>query len=215
MSTQPPTHYVAQPRSGTAQRLPTLDEAGRDLLFRRARTPNTFLDEPLDDAVLKEIWDLAQWPPTSANGNPLRVAFVRTPEAKARLLPCVYEGNRPKVAAAPVTAVLATDTAFFESLPRLLPYKPEMRDSVAERVDRDHIGEFNATLQIGYFIMAVRAVGLAAGPMAGFDAAGVDAEFLTGTTWRSILTVNIGYPGPGAWFDRLPRHDPGDVLSFV
>ncbi|MDV3128633.1 malonic semialdehyde reductase [Mycobacterium sp. 21AC1] len=207
--------HATQPYSDTAQRLPTLDEAGRNLLFRRARTPNTFLAEPVDDALLKEVWDLAQWPPTSANGNPLRVVFVRTPEAKARLLPCVDEGNRPKVAAAPVTAVLATDTAFFESIPKLLPYKPEMRDSLAGRTDRDYVGEFNATLQIGYFIMAVRAVGLAAGPMAGFDRAGVDAEFLTGTTWRSILTVNIGHPGPGAWFDRLPRHEPSDVLSFV
>lgn len=211
----PTKNDVAQPHPDTAQRLPALDEAGRDLMFRRARTANTFSSEPIDEALLKEVWELAQWPPTSANCNPLRVVFVRTPEAKARLIPHVYEGNRPKAAAAPVTAVLATDTAFFESIPKLLPYKPEMRDDVAARIDRDHVGEFNATLQIGYFIMAVRAVGLAAGPMAGFDRAGVDAEFLTGTTWRSILTVNIGRPGPGAWFDRLPRHDPGDVLSFV
>lgn len=212
----PQTRDIAgQLRSDTMRRLPTLDEDGRDLLFRRARTPNTFSAEPVDDALLKEVWDLAQWPPTSANGNPLRIVFVRSPEAKARLIPCVHEGNRPKVAAAPVTAVLATDRAFFESIPKLLPYKPEMRDAVAGSSDRDYVGEFNATLQIGYFIMAVRAVGLAAGPMAGFDRAGVDAEFLTGTTWRSILTVNIGHPGPGAWYDRLPRHEPGDVLRFV
>lgn len=207
--------HAAQADSDIAQRLSALGDDGRDLLFRRARTANTFSAEPVADALLEEVWDLAQWPPTSANGNPLRIVFIRSPEAKARLLPCIDEGNRPKVAAAPVTAVLATDTAFFESIPKLLPFKPEMRDLLAGRSDRDHIGEFNATLQIGYFIMAVRAVGLAAGPMAGFDRAGVDAEFLTGTTWRYLLTVNIGHPGPAAWYDRLPRHDPSDIVRFV
>lgn len=204
-----------QPSSGTERRLPTLDEQARSLLFIEARTANTYSPEAVDDQTLREIWDLAQWPPTLANSNPLRMVFVRTPAAKQRLIPLMHEGNRAKVAAAPVTAILAADTLYWESLTMLLPYKPEMRNIIAGRGDRDAVGSFNAALQAGYFLLAVRSVGLAAGPMEGFDHVGVDAEFLAATNWRSVLTVNIGHPGEGAWFGRLPRHAPDDVLRFT
>ena len=194
----------------------TLDADARALLFRSARTANTFSSEPVSDEVLKEVWDLAKWPPTAANTQPLRVLYVRSNEAKARLLPHVAEGNVEKVRSAPVTAVLAMDSAFHEHIPTVLPFRPEMKDMLDANEDaRNSMGTFGSTLQAGYFILAVRSVGLTAGPMAGFDSAGVDSEFFGDGRWKSTLLVNIGHPGKDAWFDRLPRLDEAEVLRFA
>ena len=190
--------------------LENLNEAGRALLFHEARTANTFADTPVSDDELAGIWDLAKWGPTAANIQPLRVLYVRTPEGKERLIPHMAEGNQAKTLSAPAVAVLAMDTQFHEHIPTLLPFRPEMREVFAANDElRTKTGSFSAALQAGYFIMAVRAQGLAAGPMGGFDAAGVDAEFFPGGRWTSILVVNIGHPGVEPWFDRLPRlsHD--------
>jgi len=190
--------------------LENLNEAGRALLFHEARTANTFADTPVSDDELAGIWDLAKWGPTAANIQPLRVLYVRTPEGKERLIPHMAEGNQAKTLSAPAVAVLAMDTQFHEHIPTLLPFRPEMREVFAANDElRTKTGSFSAALQAGYFIMAVRAQGLAAGPMGGFDAAGVDAEFFPGGGWTSILVVNIGHPGVEPWFDRLPRlsHD--------
>lgn len=186
----------------------TLDEASRGLLFTEARTANTFSDEPVDDEQLAAIYDLVKWAPTSANTQPLRILFIRTPEAKERLIAHLSEGNRDKARSAPVVAVLAADTSFHEHLGKTFPHRPEMRDYFAgDDGLRDKLAKFNAALQAGYFLLGVRAMGLAAGPMGGFDAAGVDKEFFADGTWQSILVVNIGVPGPQAWQDRLPRLD--------
>ncbi len=196
--------------------IPTLDEAGRSLLFTDARTANTFADTPVSDAELTAIWELAKWPPTSANTQPLRVLFVRTTEGKDRLLPHMSEGNREKTAAAPVVAVLARDVAFHEFMPEVMPHREGMDALFAGNDDlREFTSEFNAALQSGYFILAVRANGLAAGPMLGFDKAGIDAEFFPDGRWKSVLVVNIGHPGEHAWFDRLPRLDPDTSVKFV
>ncbi len=113
-------------------------------------------------------------------------------------------------------AVLAVDTAFHEHIPTIFPIRPEMRDVfAADEQMRTGTGEFNATLQAGYFILSVRAHGLAAGPMKGFDAAGIDAEFFPDGRYHTTLVVNIGYPGENPWFDRLPRLDHGTVLSWA
>lgn len=207
---------TASPAS-TAVALPLLDEAGRAALFTEARTANTFTDEPVSDETLRAIWELAQWPPTAANTQPLRVTFVRTPEAKARLRPLLAEGNRPKSEAAPVVALLAVDLDFHEHTPVTFPVRPEMRDDLEEqgREGREGMARFNAGLQIGYFLLAARAHGLAAGPMAGFDADAVTEEFLPGGRHRVLLVVNLGHPGPEAWFPRLPRLDAEDVLTFA
>jgi 3-hydroxypropanoate dehydrogenase len=196
--------------------LGTLDPAGRALLFTEARTSNTFSSTPVSDEELREIWDLAKWAPTAANTQPLRVLYVRTDEGRARLVEHMAEGNKAKTASAPAIAVLAMDTQFHEHIPTVLPYKPELREVFAGNDEmREGASRFNSALQAGYFLLAVRAAGLAAGPMAGFDAAAVDEEFFPGGRLRSILVVNIGHPGENPWFDRLPRLDHSDVVGWA
>ena len=202
---------------GTApQTLGRLDEAARAVLFTDARTANTFAPTPVSDAELSAIWELAKWAPTSANTQPLRVLYVRTDAGRARLVEHMSEGNKAKTASAPAVAVLALDTRFHEHIPTVLPFRPELMDVFAANdAMRTSTGEFGSALQAGYFILAVRAAGLAAGPMAGFDAAGVDAEFFPGGRLKSILVVNIGHPGQDPWFDRLPRLDHADVIEWA
>jgi 3-hydroxypropanoate dehydrogenase len=186
------------------------------LLFTEARTANTFSDAPVSDEQLRAIVELAKWPPTAANTNPLRVLFVRTPEARERLVEQMSGANQAKTLTAPAVAVLAADMSFHEQIPRLLPFRPELKEVFgADEARRERHARFNATLQAGYFILAIRAAGLAAGPMAGFDADGVDREFFADRDWRSILVVNIGRPGADPWFDRLPRLDYDDVVVNV
>ncbi len=125
------------------------------------------------------------------------------------------EGNRTKTASAPAVAVLAMDTRFHEHIPTVLPFRPELKDVfAADDAKRAEAATFNATLQAGYFILAVRAHGLAAGPMGGFDRAGIDAEFFPDGRYQSILVVNIGHPGKNPWFDRLPRLNHEDVVQW-
>ncbi|MEV4640448.1 malonic semialdehyde reductase [Actinoplanes sp. NPDC049548] len=189
-----------------ASRLPRLDETGRSLLFTDARTANTFADTPVSDEELAAVWELAKWPPTAANTQPLRVLFVRTPEAKARLVGHMSEGNRTKTESAPVSAVLAVDTDFHEHIPEIFPVNPALRDVLADApARRDEMGRFSADLQIGYFLLAVRAEGLVAGPMAGFDGEAIDKDFFPDGRFKTLLVVNIGHPGENAWFPRLPR----------
>jgi 3-hydroxypropanoate dehydrogenase len=200
----------------TASALVPLDATAQRLLFTEARTANRFDPEPVSDATLRAIWELSRWPPTSANCNPLRILFVRGEAAKGQLIPHMNEGNRAKTESAPVVAVLAADMAFHEYMPRLVPYRTGVKESLAEDdARRESLARFNAILQIGYFLLAVRAVGLVAGPMGGFDQAGVDTEFFTDSTWRSLLVVNIGKPAADAWFDRLPRLDYDEVVRFA
>lgn len=194
----------------------SLDATGRALLFTEARTANSFAPTPVSDQVLDQIWELAKWAPTAANTQPLRVLYVRTDEGRARLLPHLSEGNRAKTGSAPVVAVLAADTRFHEHLPTVLPFRPELRDAFeANEEMRSSTGSFSATLQAGYFLLAVRALGLVAGPMGGFDAAAVDAEFFPDGRHRSILVVNIGHPGENPWFDRLPRLAHDQVIDWA
>ena len=193
-----------------------LTEHGQRLLFTDARTANTFADTPVSDTELISIWDLARWAPTAGNTQPLRVLFVRPGPGRVRLAAQMNDGNRAKTASAPAVAVLAMDTEFHHHLPDLLPFRPGMKDVFAADDDkRLTTARFNAILQAGYFILAVRARGLAAGPMAGFDADAVDAEFFPDGRFRSILVVNIGHPGADPWFGRLPRLAHGDVVQWA
>jgi 3-hydroxypropanoate dehydrogenase len=194
----------------------TLDPEAQALLFTDARTANTFTDEPVTDEQLRAIFELAKFPPTAVNAQPLRILFVGPGEARTRLVPHMSEGNQAKTRTAPMVAVLAADTDFHEFMPQVFPIRPQMRDDLAGNPEgREHMARFNATLQIGYFLLAVRAAGLAAGPMAGFDAAGVDKEFFADSSWKSLLVVNIGRPGENAWFPRLPRLDYTDVVRHA
>ena len=195
--------------------LAALDDAGRAALFTDARTANTFAETPVSDAELAEIWDLAKWPPTAANTQPLRVLYVHPGPGRERLVKHMNDGNKAKTGSAPAVAVLAVDTRFHDHIPTVLPFRPELKDVFeANEEMRASTGTFNATLQAGYFILSVRAHGLAAGPMAGFDAAGIDADFFPDGRWHSILVVNIGHPGPSPWFGRLPRLEHEDTLRW-
>ena len=185
-----------------------LTPEAQQLLFTEARTANSFTDDPVSDEQVATIYELTKFGPTAMNMQPLRVLLVHH-DQRDRLLKHVADGNRDKTESAPLVAVLAYDPDFHEHLPQVFPHAPGAKDRFADPVAREHAARFNASIQIGYFLLAVRAAGLAAGPMGGFDAVGVDEEFFEESGWKSMLLVNIGHPGENAWFDRLPRleHD--------
>jgi 3-hydroxypropanoate dehydrogenase len=193
-----------------------LNEEARKLLFTEARSANSFADEPVTDEQLRAVFELTKWAPTAANTQPLRVVYVAKGEARDRLVEHMLGNNKAKTATAPAVAVLAADLGFHEHIPTVFPIRPEMKDSFESNPEgRERHALFNATLQAGYFLLGVRAAGLAAGPMAGFDADGVDKEFFPEGRLRTILVVNIGQPGENAWFDRLPRLEYHQVVRHV
>jgi 3-hydroxypropanoate dehydrogenase len=175
-------------------------------IFTDMHTAYRFTPEPVSDDELAGIYDLAKFTPTALNSQPLRVTFVRTERAKARLLPLLAEGNRAKSASAPVVAILAADTDFHEHLPVVSPQADGARERfAANQESRSRMAVNNAWLQAGGFILAVRAAGLDAGPMGGIDLAGIDAEFFAGTSLRTIMVVNIGHAAQDGLFPRNPR----------
>jgi 3-hydroxypropanoate dehydrogenase len=196
--------------------LPLRDDPRRSNLFLDARTGSSFSDRPVTDKELRDIWALAKWPPTAANTQPLRVLYVRTPEARQRLVTHLTDDNQTNTRSAPAVAVLAADMDFHEHFPALNPARPDFKERLAADEERRHAqARFNATLQAGYFLLAVRAVGLVAGATGGFDPEGVDSEFFSNGRWRSLLVVNIGHPEANSGRDRLPRLDDKEVLDWV
>ncbi len=185
----------------------TLDASGLDLLFRQARTHNGWQDRAVEDELLMAVYDSAKMGPTAANGHPLRILFVKSPAAKARLRPAVAPGNLEKTMAAPVTAIMAWDTAWFENMPMLFPVVPGMRDILAALPPegRERSASQSAHLAAGYFILAARAHGLDCGPMAGFDASKVNAAFFPDGTWQSLFLMNLRYGDAGKLYPRGPR----------
>ncbi len=176
------------------QRIQQLDEDSLDLMFREARNQNWWQDRPVSDDQLREIWDLAKLGSTSGNCLPARILFLRSKEARERLAPALGPRNVEKTLAAPVTALIAYDVNFFEQLSRLNPARPEMKDRfVGNAAVAEDFAYMNGTLQGAYFIMAIRAVGLDAGAMGGFDKKAADEEFFKGTSYRSNFLCNIGY----------------------
>lgn len=190
-----------------------VDDAALDVLFREARTANTFSDEPVTDAQLEATYSLTKLGPTLMNAQPLRIVAVRSDAAKDRLLPLMAEGNRAKTQSAPVTLVLGYDVDFHEQLAKTFPHLPEAKDRFPDEAVRHGVGRDNAFLQTGYLILAIRAAGLAAGPMGGFDRDGVDAAFFPDGRTKSVLVVNVGHPGENPWFDRLPRLGYDEVVT--
>ncbi|MBF0323847.1 MAG: malonic semialdehyde reductase [Alphaproteobacteria bacterium] len=184
--------------------------ADTDLLnqmFLNGRTHNRWRDQAVTDDQLRRAWDLARMGPTSANCQPLRVVFVRSVAAKEKLRPALAPGNLDKTMAAPVTAILAQDMAFYDKLPALFPHADAKSWFAGNDALIQATAFRNATLQAGYFILALRAVGLDCGPMSGFDNAQIDAAFLAGTTWRSNFLLNIGHGDPAGLYPRGPRLD--------
>ncbi len=174
-------------------------------LFDDARTHNGFRPEPIPEATLRRLWDLTKWGPTSANCSPMRLVFVASAEGKEKLLPCVSAGNFEKTKAAPVTAIVAMDTAFYEQLPMLFPHTDARAWFTGNAAMAEATAFRNSSLQGGYFILAARALGLDCGPMSGFDAARLDAAFFAGTTLKSNFLCNLGHGDPSALRPRGPR----------
>jgi 3-hydroxypropanoate dehydrogenase len=184
----------------------SVDDACFDTLFRQARTHSEWLDKPVDDALLRRVYDLAKYGPTSANMFPLRVVFVKSPEAKALLKPALDPGNADKTMKAPVTAIFAMDTHFYEWLPRLFPHadaKAWFKDLPPNVLE--YVALRNSSLQAAYFMLAARGCGLDCGPMSGFNNAKVDEAFFAGTTVKSNFLCNLGYGDASKLFPRNPR----------
>jgi 3-hydroxypropanoate dehydrogenase len=183
-----------------------LSEASLEQLFRSARTYNAWLPKDVSDEQLQQLYDLAKFGPTSANSSPMRVVFVKSKAAKAKLEPFLSDGNRAKTMEAPVTAIVATDHEFYEQLPRLFPHTDARSWFVGNQPLIDTTAFRNATLQGAYLLLAARAVGLDCGPMSGFDNAGVDAAFFAGTAVKSNFLISIGYGDASRnLFPRSPR----------
>jgi 3-hydroxypropanoate dehydrogenase len=191
------------------------NDSSLDLMFRKARTHNAWQNRPVPDALLREVYDLAKMPPTSANQSPARYVFVRTPEAKAKLVPCLDAGNVEKTKVAPVTAIIAYDLEFYEKLSKLFPHV-DARSWFVGNEALIKISAFrNGTLQGAYFMLAARALGLDCGPMSGFDNAKVDEAFFAGTKLRSNFLCNLGYGEPTKLFPRNPRLSFEEACKLV
>jgi 3-hydroxypropanoate dehydrogenase len=175
------------------------------MLFTKARTFNKYLPRPVEDSTIKALYELLKWGPTAVNCQPGRFVFVRSPEAKKRLIPTLNPGNVAKVESAPVTVIVAYDSLFYEYLPEQWtaydasgPFRsdPQLSNAAAFR---------NGSLQGAYLILAARSLGLDCGPMSGFDNSKVDAEFFPDGRFKSNFLVNLGYGEPGEFYPRGPR----------
>ncbi|MER6144763.1 malonic semialdehyde reductase [Streptomyces sparsogenes] len=206
---------MTAPENSDALRHLTLAPEAQNQLFLEARTANTFTDEPVTDEQVRAIYELVKYAPTSMNQQPLRVVLVRSEEARARLVSYMTGRNQEKTAKAPLVAVLAADLDFHEELPRLVPFMENPQDIFADPGVREGSARFNTALQVGYFILGVRAAGLAAGPMIGFDHEAVSKEFFKDGRHQALCVVNIGKPGPDAWMGRLPRLEYDEVVTTV
>ena len=184
-----------------------------DLLFRDAHTANSFADAPVSEAQLRAVYDLIKWGPTAMNTQPLRVALIQSGEARERLVAHMAEGNKAKTLAAPMVAVLAADLDFHDEMHKVFPVYPGAAAAFSDEAMRTGAATLNTSLQIGYFIIGVRAAGLAAGPMGGFDADGVSQEFFPDGRHRAMLVVNIGQPSAESFRPRQPRLDYDEVVS--
>ena len=186
-----------------------LDQAALDQLFAAARTHNVWQDRPVSDELLHELYECMKWGPTAANGSPARIVFVKSREAKERLLPCMAPGNADKTRAAPVTAIVGMDGAFYEKLPTLFPQADARSWFVGNQALIDATAFRNSSLQGAYLILAARALGLDCGPMSGFDADKINAAFFKDGTVKANFVCNLGYGDHAKLFPRNPR------LSFA
>jgi 3-hydroxypropanoate dehydrogenase len=193
---------------------PRLSNATLDQLFRTARSHNGFLDEPVGDDTLHALHELMKWGPTGANSCPLRIVFIRTPEAREKLRPALAPGNVVKAMSAPVTALLGRDLGFYEHLPRLFPHTDARSWFVGNDTLIEQSSSLNAALQAGYLILAARSLGLDCGPMSGFTPDVADAAFFAGTSIKSFMLVTLGRGDPAKLFPRSPRFAFADVCRI-
>ncbi|MEH6799566.1 MAG: malonic semialdehyde reductase [Halopseudomonas sabulinigri] len=183
----------------------SLDQSALAQLFTEARSHNGWLDKPVPDSLLEQLYNLVKMGPTSANCSPARFVFVRTRQGKELLKPCLSSGNLEKTINAPVTAIVAFDNRFYDALPELFPHgdarswftgSPELIQETAFR---------NSSMQAAYLIMAARSLGLDTGPMSGFDTKALDQAFFNDSQWKSNMLINLGYGDSSKVFERLPR----------
>lgn len=192
-----------------------LSDDDLDTLFRKARTYNTWEEREVSDVLLQAVYDLMKMAPTSANCSPARLVFVKSDEAKARLKPCLAAGNVEKTMAASVCVIVAQDMEFYEKLPFLFPHADARSWFAGNDAAIQKTADLNADLQAGYLIMAARAVGLDCGPMTGFNADKVNAEFFEGTSFQAKMLCNLGYGTEEGLFDRSPRFDFSEVCEIA
>lgn len=185
-------------------------------ILTEARTYSNWLDQPVEDNLLRQLYELARWGPTSMNTQPMRLVFVKSAEAKNKLLQAVAPGNVPKIDAAPVTVIVAQDMAFYRRLGRMVPHmkNPESNFAGKEAYIEDTAYR-NSTLQGGYLLVTARALGLDAGPMSGFNQEKLDALFFEGTSLRSNFIMNLGYGDPSSVHPRAPRFEFDEVCQIV
>ncbi len=192
-----------------------LSDEGLDLLFRTARSQNGWLSEPVSDETLKELYELLKWGPTSANSCPARFVFVKSPEAKEKLLPCMAPGNQDKTRQAPVVVIIAQDMEFYEQLPKLMPQRDYRSMFAGNQALIEATAFRNSSLQGAYLMLAARALGLDCGPMSGFDSSKVDEAFFAGSTWKSNFICSLGIGDSTKLYPRSPRLDFDDACKIV
>ena len=184
----------------------TLPVAALAQLFNDARSYNDWLDKPVSDEQLHAIWALTTMAPTSANMQPVRIVWVKSAEAKAKLADCVMEGNKAKVLAAPVTAVIGYDIDFHEELPWLFPHTDAKSWFEGDETAREQGAFRNSSLQGAYLMLTARALGLDCGPMSGFNSDAVNAAFFADEPRHRVNFIcSVGYGDPASLFDRSPR----------
>ncbi len=192
-----------------------LDAAALDTLFREARSFSYWLDEPVSDADLHALYALMKMGPTAANSCPARVVFVRSPEGKARLRPCLAEGNIDKSMSAPVVAVIGYDTEFYDQLPKLFPHTDARAWFAGDAAKAEAVASMNTSLQGAYLILAARSLGLDCGPMTGFDAAAMSETFFPGGKVKALLICAIGHGNRAKLHPRGPRLDFDEACSLA
>jgi 3-hydroxypropanoate dehydrogenase len=193
-----------------------LNDESLDLIFREARTHSVWLDKPVDDALLSQIYDIAKMGPTSANMCPMRIVFVKSKAAKEKLKPALAPGNVDKTMTAPVTAIIGMEIRFYEELPKLFPHadaKAWFKD-LPENV-LEIMALRNSSLEGAYFMLAARSLGLDCGPMSGFDNAKVDAAFFSGKSIKSNFLCNLGHGDGTKLYPRSPRLDFAEACQIV
>jgi 3-hydroxypropanoate dehydrogenase len=174
-------------------------------LFTTARTHHVWQNKPVADELLREVYDLAKWGPTSCNCLPMRIVFVKSKAAKEKLFPALMGGNIEHVRSAPVTAIIAYDQKFYDELPTLFPAFDARSMFASNPALSEQTAFRNSSLQGAYFILAARALGLDTGPMSGFDNAKVDQAFFEKSSWKSNFLCNLGYGDPAKLHPRGPR----------
>lgn len=192
-----------------------LNQAALEQLFINARSHSAWQSRPVGDDIVQQLFELMKMAPTSANCSPARLVFVRSEAAKAKLRPCLAEGNVEKTMSAPLTVIIAMDMRFYEHLPRLFPHADARSWFEGNDAAIEATAMRNSTLQGGYLMLAARALGLDCGPMSGFDGAAVDAAFFPEGHVKSNFLVNLGYGDASKLFPRSPRFDFADVCQIL